>query len=127
MSISVASRKSKARNLQKWVAEKLSGLTAIPWGPEDEMEIQSRPMGQSGVDVILRGKAFRLLPLSIECKSTEKLGIETTVAQAKRNKKEGTEWVIVHKRKAFRKPIVIVDWDFFQSLLNDHLKTKSFD
>lgn len=121
MSISVASRKAKGRNLQKWVCDKFSLLTNIPWGSEDDMEIQSRPMGQSGVDVILRGSAAAVLPLSVECKSTEKLGIETTVEQAKKNKKDGTDWVIVHKRKKFRKPIVIIDWDFFESLLKDRV------
>ena len=69
--ISVASAKDKGRRLQQWTCEQISKITGIPWGYEDDKEIQPRIMGQKGVDVILRGDALSLFPFSIECKSMQ--------------------------------------------------------
>lgn len=65
MSISVKSRKAKARRLQQWVAQKISDITGIECGKDEDIE--SREMGQSGVDIKLRGDAKYMFPFSVEC------------------------------------------------------------
>ena len=70
-------------------------------------------MGQSGVDVILRGEAKRLFPFSIECKSAEQFSLNAAREQAQANQAKETDWMIVHKRKAWSSPIVILDWNVF--------------
>ncbi len=104
--ISIASRKAKARKLQQWVCQKVSDLLKIPWG-KDEL-IASREMGQSGVDVKLIGVAKEQFPFSVECKWQETWSIPEWVKQAKANQKEGTDWLLVCKRKN-EKPIIIMD------------------
>jgi hypothetical protein len=115
--ITVASAKGKGRNLQHWVCERISSITGIPCGQDDDSLIKSREMGQHGTDVILRGEAQKAFPFSIECKNSEQLSIVDTIEQVKANKKEGTDWLIIHKRKALSNPIVIIDWDTFERLV----------
>lgn len=121
MAIKPRSAKSKGRRLQKWVCEKLSSLSGIPWGPEDEMEIQSRPMAQKGVDVVLRGQAAELFPFSFECKNGESFSIVQSIEQARMNEAPGRPWIIVHKRQKFRNPVVMMDWTTFENMLRDRL------
>jgi hypothetical protein len=97
-SISIAARKAKGRKLQKWVCERLSTVFNIPWGYEDEKEIQPRLMGQGGTDIVLRGKAATIIPWSIECKWQEKWNVPEFIKQAKENCKEGTSWLLVMKK-----------------------------
>ena len=94
--ISIASRKAKARDLQKYVAGKISEITGIKCG-KDEL-IESREMGQAGSDVKLIGDAQKLFPFAIECKRTEKLDLYGSIKQAKENQKPGTDWLLVHRR-----------------------------
>lgn len=122
MAIKPRSAKAKGRALQQWVCAALSRLTGIPWGSEDEKEIQSRPMAQKGVDVILRGRAAELLPLSIECKNGESFQLVATVEQARANTKPGIDWIIVHKRKKFHTPLVMMEWTVFEALLRIKLE-----
>lgn len=113
--ISIASAKAKGRWLQQWAAKKISELTGIPWG-KDKL-IESRPMGQSGVDVVLRGEAAQLFPYSIECKSGPSSSWTAAVRQAKTNQKEGTEWMVILKHPDFKVPVVMVDGEHFFDLL----------
>jgi len=114
----IASRKQKGRRLQNWVCEQLARIGGCSWGQEDDMEVQSRQMGQKGVDVILRGRAAEIFPFSFECMSGESFKLVEKVMQAKNNRKPGTDWIIVHRRKKFRTPIVMMDWQGFERLLN---------
>jgi hypothetical protein len=94
--ISIASRKAKARELQKYVAQKISDITGIPCG-KDEL-IESREMGQAGSDVKLIGPAQKLFPFAVECKRTEKLDLHGAIRQAEANTKPELNWIIVHRR-----------------------------
>ena len=47
----------------------ISQITNIPLIKGDECLIQSRGMGQQGTDVVLYGKARKLFPYGIECKT----------------------------------------------------------
>lgn len=119
MSISVASRKAKGRALQQWVCNRLSEISGIPWGSNDEDEIRSRTMGLSGVDVILTGAAKERFPFSFECKSGESFQFVSSIEQARKNETPDRPWVLVHRRKKFRNPIVLMDWSTFEKLIKD--------
>lgn len=94
--ISISSRKAKARELQKYVAQRISNITGIPCG-KDEL-IESREMGQAGSDVKLIGPAQQAFPFAVECKRTEKLDLFGAIRQAKENTKEGIDWLVIHRR-----------------------------
>lgn len=115
--ISVAAAKDKARNLQKWVCEKVSNLIHLPWGYEDDRLIQPRLMGQKGTDIVLRGEALKHFPFSVECKSGEHWSVPATVKQAKKNRLKNTDWLLVLKNKEMKKPIVVLDAELFFDIL----------
>ena len=115
MAIKVSSRKAKGRNLQQWVCKRISDILGIPWGAEDDKEIQSRPMGQSGTDVILRGKARELFEFDVECKSQETWKMNEFIEQAKSN--SSRNWLLVLKKKN-KKPVVVLDASVFFSLMH---------
>ncbi len=108
--IKISSAKAKGRKLQQWVCQQISDLTGITCG-KDEL-IDSREMGQSGVDVKLIGEAKFQFPYSVECKSQEAWSIPEWVKQAKANQKEETDWLLVCKRSN-EKPIIIMDAEEF--------------
>jgi hypothetical protein len=115
--IKISSRKAKGRGLQKWLCQKISDMTGIPYDQSDDScLIHSREMGQPGTDVVLRGEALELFPYSCECKNAESFNIKETVKQALANKKKDTDILIVYKCKEFKKPVVILEWDVFQEL-----------
>lgn len=107
--------KSKARWLQNWVAEQVSLILGIPWG-RDEL-IEARQMGQAGVDVILRGEAAKRFSYSIECASGDKINWVSKVRQARKNIKQGTDWLLFLKRSEFKAPVVLMDANVFFDLL----------
>lgn len=112
--IKISSRKGKGRALQQKVCRDISSVIGIPYDQQDdECLIHSREMGQSGVDVILRGEAKGLFPYSIESKSAEAFSLTAAIEQAENNQAEGTDWMVIHKRKAWKVPVVILSWDVF--------------
>lgn len=119
--ISIASRKAKGRGLQKWVAQRISDITGIPCGKDEDIE--SRPMGQSGTDVVLRSKAKTLCPWSIECKFQENWSIPAWVQQAKDNWKKGTDWLLFI-RKSRHEELVIMDAEAFFKIYKQLLVLK---
>jgi hypothetical protein len=114
-----SSRKAKGRSLQQWVCKAISRMIGIPYDQQDDnCEIHSREMGQSGVDIVLRGEARKLFKFDIECKNTEKLNLYNTIEQAKANNLlEERKWLVVHKKNR-TDPIVIMDWNVFEELWN---------
>lgn len=115
-SIKISSRKAKARRLQDWVATSISNLLNIPWGHDDDSLIESRIMGQSGTDIILRGEALDKFKYSIECKYTERWNVPEAMEQAIKNTKEGTNWLLFFKRNHIE-PVVILDAQVFFDLM----------
>ncbi len=112
--ISIASRKAKARTLQKWVAEQISILVNLPL--EKDGEIVSREMGQSGVDVRLSREALKLFPYSVECKNTETWALPAAIKQAKDNQLPDTNWLLFLKKNRHEE-IVVLDAKVFFGLL----------
>lgn len=115
--IKISSRKGKGRNLQFTVAEGISEITGVPYDQSSDVcDIHSREMGLSGNDIILRGEALKKFPFSVECKCTESLNLTDTYEQVKANVVDGTDWIIVHKRKAIPEILVILSWEAFKKL-----------
>ncbi len=119
--ISVASAKAKGRNLQNWVAKKISILLDEPCGHEDHHLIEPRPMGQAGTDIILRGQAALDFPYAVECKSGQNIGWQATVRQARANLGEYKTWMVFMKTKEFQRPVVMMDAvEFFEIYYEKH-------
>ena len=104
-----SSAKAKGRNLQKWVVEQL--VEHLGANPED---IESRPMGSSGEDVIMGVQTRELFPYSVECKNQEAVNVWKAYEQATENCK-GYEPLVVIKRNR-TKPLVLVDAEYFVKL-----------
>lgn len=120
--IAIQSGKGKGRNLQQKVCRDISEAIGIPYDQQDdECLIHSREMGQSGVDVILRGEAKKLFPFSIECKSAEQFSLNVAREQAQANQAKETDWMMVHKRKAWGSPVVILDWNVFIGMYKEFI------
>lgn len=90
-----SSCKAKGRRLQNEVAMLLADVTGITY--ETDGEIDVRPMGQAGVDIILRGEAKKKIPFSIECKCQERLNIWKAIEQAEKN---GEPLVFIKKNRS---------------------------
>ena len=103
------SEKAKGRNLQKWVRDQL--IERLEIHPED---IESRSMGAGGEDLIMARSAREKFPMSIECKNVEKLNVWEAYEQAKSNC--GKYEPIVVMKKNHKKPLVVVDAEFFIDL-----------
>lgn len=112
--ISVAARKAKGRELQKWVCEKISELLQVPWGRD--ADIESRPMGVPGVDIRISPRLRKRMPFSIECKRQEKWSINEWIKQAKENVLPKTHWLLI-ARSSRQDPVVIIDANTFFRIL----------
>lgn len=106
--ISVAAKKQKGRNLQKWVRDKI--LALLPSLEPDD--VKSTSMGAGGEDVQLSPAARKKIPISVECKSRKSVAIYKDYQQAIDNAPKGMEPVVVIKADR-KKPLVVVDAEFF--------------
>lgn len=114
--IKTASAKAKGRALQQWTCQKISELLGLPWG-KDEL-IASREASQAGTDIRLIGEAQKRFPYSVECKSQETWALPAWIKQAQNNQIEGTDWLLVCKRRR-EKPVVVMDAERFFDLLKE--------
>ena len=103
------SAKAKGRKLQQWVRDQI--IEQLEVHPED---IESRSMGAGGEDLIMARAARQRFPFSVECKNVEKLNVWEAYEQAKSNSNDHEPIVIMKKNQ--KKPLVVVDADFFISL-----------
>ena len=101
-----SSAKAKGRNLQKWVVSKLIEHLQL-----DEEDLESRPMGSSGEDIIMGKLSRQRFPYSVECKNQEKVNVWSAYEQAESNCK-GYEPLAVIKRN-HHKPLAVVDLEAF--------------
>ncbi len=104
-----SSAKAKGRLLQKWFVEVL--IEKLQLNPND---LESRPMGSQGEDVILGNESRKKFPLSVECKNQEAVNVWKSYEQCQDNCK-GYEPCLVIKRNR-SKPLVVVDAEYFVSL-----------
>lgn len=105
------SAKSKGRRLQQWVRTMLIEILDVH--PED---VESRSMGAGGEDLIMARAAREKFPHSIECKNVEKLNVWDAYEQAVAN--AGEYEPIVVMKKNHKKPLVVVDAEYFITLFN---------
>ena len=122
--ISPQSAKAKGRRLQQYACNKISELTGYEWGSSgDDKPIESRPMGQSGTDVRMESQVRKLFPYSVECKFQESWSVPAWIEQAKANKTEGTDWLLIIKRSQ-KSPVVVIDAGKFFEILKQNVKSK---
>ena len=107
-----SSAKAKGRRLQQWMRDKLIEMLDVH--PED---IESRSMGAGGEDLIMARAARTKFPMSIECKNVEKLNIWDAYEQASANCNDYQP--IVGMKKNGKKPLVVVDAEYYISLFGD--------
>ena len=104
------SAKAKGRRLQQWVRDQL--IEKLEVHPED---IESRSMGAGGEDLIMARDARQKFPYSIECKNQESLSVWKAFEQAQANC--GSHQPVLFMKKNRKKPVVVIDADYFISLL----------
>jgi len=105
-----SSAKAKGRKLQQWFANVLVETLGL-----DSEDIESRPMGSQGEDIILGKQSRQLFPFSVECKNQEAVNVWKAYEQASENCK-GYEPLVVIKRNR-TKPLVVMDAQKFVELL----------
>ena len=110
-----SSAKSKGRKLQQWVVTKLVEILDF-----DEEDLESRPMGSSGEDVIIGVQSRKQFPYSIECKNQEAVNVWKAMEQCQTNCKNYEPLVIIKRNNS--KPLALVDAEYFVKL---HTKEKN--
>ena len=103
------SAKAKGRKLQQWFTRLLVDALSL-----DEDDLESRPMGSQGEDIIMGKQSRDRFPYSIECKNQERVNVWQSYEQAKENC-NGYEPLLVIKRNR-SKPLVVMDAEHFVSL-----------
>jgi hypothetical protein len=112
--ITIQSGKAKGRRLQQWFAKQIAELTGFEYGKD--CDIESRPMGQSGIDVRMSKQVLEIFPYSPETKCCESWAVHQWIEQAKANQLPNTDWVICAKRN-HSDPVVIIDAKVFFKIL----------
>jgi hypothetical protein len=80
----------------------------------DEEDLESRPMGSSGEDIIMGKQTRQIFPYSVECKNQEKVNIWSAMEQAESNCKSYEPLVVIKKNG--KKPLAVIDAEYFVEL-----------
>ena len=104
-----SSAKAKGRLLQDWTRNQL--ITELQLHPED---VKTAVMGESGEDIKMARAAREKFPMSIECKNVEKLNVWEAYEQASANCGDYEPIVVMKKNR--KKPLVVVDAEYFIQL-----------
>lgn len=115
-----ASAKAKGRRLQQWVCRQIAKVTGMEQGKD--CPIESRPMGQSGVDVRLEKAALKKFPFSVECKNQQSWSVHQWIEQAKSNCLPNTDWLIVAKRNRAKEVVIMDARAFFRLIRKVNLR-----
>ena len=75
-----SSAKAKGRKLQQWFANKMVAILGL-----DSEDLESRPMGSQGEDIIMGKQSRDKFPYSIECKNQEAVNLWKAYEQAQSN------------------------------------------
>ena len=87
-----SSAKAKGRKLQQWFTNLLVEVLSL-----DKEDLESRPMGSQGEDIIMGKQSRDQFPYSIECKNQERLQIWKSLQQAEGNTAENCEPLLIIK------------------------------
>jgi hypothetical protein len=112
--IKTRSAKNKGALFQKEIAQRISDLLGIPI--EKDGDLESRQMGMSGTDIILRGKAKKGFNYSVECKRCESLSIPAWIRQAESNLGDFKNWLLFFRRSNETAKVVMEADHFFELL-----------
>ena len=107
-----SSAKAKGRKLQQWFTNKLVELLGLD--PED---LESRPMGSQGEDIIMGKQSRDKFPYSIECKNQEAVNVWKAYEQAESNCGKYEPLVVIKRNRS--KPLVLVEAQYFINLHKD--------
>ena len=77
-------------------------------------DIETAVMGESGEDIKMARAAREKFPMSIECKNVEKLNVWEAYEQASANCGDFEPIVVMKKNR--KKPLVVVDAEYFIKL-----------
>ena len=111
------SAKNKGSQLQKDFCELIASITGSTYIPgDDDSQIKSRPMGLSGLDIVMDKETRQKFPYSVECKNQESLNLLDAIEQARSNELEDTDWLVVHRRKNLKEDVVIMSVEAFAVL-----------
>ena len=105
-----SSGKAKGRRLQQWMRSLLIEKLDI-----HEEDIESRPMGSGGEDLIMARAAREKFPFSVEAKNQESGNVWKYMEQARDNAKLYTPIVVMKKNR--EKPLVVVDAEVFVDMV----------
>lgn len=106
-----ASRKAKGRKWQqRIVASLMEVFSRFGW---QEGDVESRPMGSAGVDIILSPRARKDYPFSIEAKNWKTFPSWAGLDQAIANSKTGTLGAVVWKKQREDRGMICFDFDDF--------------
>ena len=75
--LKTSSAKAKGRKLQQWFANLLVEKLDV-----DSEDIESRPMGSQGEDIIMGKQTREVFPYSVECKNQEAVNVWKAYEQA---------------------------------------------
>ena len=114
MASTIASRKSKGRRLQQYVRDTFRQIFKEQLEPED---IESRPMGNSGTDIILTPAARKLIPFDIEGKNSEKINIWAAIRQAESNQAKPERIPAVIFSRNHSKTYIVMEFERFLDLM----------
>jgi len=112
------SRKSKGMRFQKEIKQLLH-----EYFPEfEDDDFKTAISGESGEDIHISPNArHNRVPLSIECKNTEKLNIWNAIEQTEKNSKDNNIPVVFFRRNR-TKPYVVLDAKNFLEILREATK-----
>lgn len=110
-----SSAKAKGRRLQQAIRDALRDI-GKHYGLEPD-DIESRGMGQNGVDIILSPAAFRVFNLDIEAKNVEKLNVPATFFEHFKKYAERPALKILVHSKNRSEPLVTFRWEDFLEIL----------
>jgi hypothetical protein len=120
-----SSAKSKGRRLQQHIRDRI--YHHFPQLREGDVE--SRPMGSGGVDLMMSPAARECLPLSIEAKNTVSVPGSTAIEQSKYNAYKDTLPVVAWKPKGkqYVKTLVICEMETFIEFWKNYQKCVKCD
>lgn len=114
-----SSAKAKGRSTQQYVRDLLYEVFEFREG-----DVESRGMGQAGVDIILSPAARDVYPFSYEVKHTKKFPTMQEIKQARSNKITDTLAGVVHQPHGARKDETSVTFNLkeFTLFWKNHIK-----
>ncbi len=107
-----SSAKAKGRTFQQWVRDQIIAKFNL-----ETDDVRSVSMGAGGEDILLSPTARSRCPISVECKSRDRIAVYGYYEQAETNAKgKGEPVVFIKQNRA--KPLVVVDAEYFITLLS---------